>query len=148
MDFEGGEKTILTSSWIGVAVRLPDGGYVTEPPCADEEWTTVLQSLNCKVAFTMSSEITETLIDHFTPFQTEVQVHPRGIRVPIVPSLSELAAGNTPVTKKSYMCVVRQEKIALIWSDSVEGILTHGGDVESILVGLVSIQDYHSWDHS
>ncbi len=139
MTFEDGEKSILTSSWIGVAVRLPDGNYITEPPCVDQEWNTVLQSLHGKVAFTMSSDITQVLIDHFTPFQTEVQVHPRGLKVPIVPSLSELAAGNTQVTRKSYMSIVRQEKIALIWSDSVEGILTHGGDVESILVGLVGI---------
>ena len=133
------DDEIHSSTWVGVAVRLPDGTYITEPPCNDPDWNKVLQNLNCKVAFTMSSEITAVLIDHFTPFQTEVQVHPRGLKVPIVESRSLLATGKTVVTKRSYMCVVRNEKVALIWSDSVEGILTHGADVEGILVGLVSI---------
>jgi hypothetical protein len=135
---EDEEGFINESTWIGVAVRLPDGNYTTEPANIDPQFYKVLQNLSSKVAFTMSSEITAALIDQISPFQTEIQVQPRGIRIPVVQSLAELASGTTNVTKKSYMCVLRSERVVLVWNDSVEGILTHGTDVESIIVGIVS----------
>ena len=128
----------IVSSWIGVAVRLPDGNYTTEPANMDQNLYAVLRHLNCKCAFTMSSEITSALIDQISPFQTEIQIHPRGLKINIVQSLGELALGSTNVSKKSYMCILREEKVVLVWNDSVEGILTHGTDVEGILVGIVS----------
>lgn len=113
-------------------MRLPDGSYYTEPPNVDNKFYTVMQYLNCKVAFTMSSDITAALMDQIGPFQTEIQVHPRGIRLPIVQNLSELAIGGGGVSKKSYLCVLREERLVLIWNESVESIMTHGVDVESI----------------
>lgn len=129
------------SSWIGVAVRLPDGNYSTEPATADHNLYKVLQSFNCKCAFTMSSEITSALLDQIGPFQTELSVAPRGIKINIVQSLQHLASGKSVVTRKSYVCILREERMVLVWNDSVEGILTHGADVEGILVGIVSGQD-------
>jgi hypothetical protein len=123
-------------------MKLPDGSYCTEPPNADNHFYRAMQQLNSKVAFTMSSDITAALMDQITPFQTELQVHPRGIRLQIVQNLAELADGTTGVSKKSYMCILREERLVLIWNDSVEGILTHGADVEGILVGLVSVYSY------
>lgn len=38
------------------------------------------------------------------------------------------------------MCILREERVVLVWNDSVEGILTHGQDVEGLLVGIV--QDF------
>jgi hypothetical protein len=129
---------MINESWIGVAVRLPDRNYTTEPQNMDRSFYRVLQSFNCKAAFTMSSEITSALIDQISPLQTDLQVHPRGLKIPIVQSLAELASGTAAVTKKSYMCILREERVVLLWNDSVEGILTHGTDVEGILVGIVS----------
>jgi hypothetical protein len=129
---------MINEAWTGVAVRLPDGNYTTEPQNMDRDFYRVLQSFNCKAAFTMSSEITAALIDQISPFQTELQIQPRGLKIQIVQSLAELASGTTAVTKKSYMCILREERVVLLWNDSVEGILTHGTDVEGILVGIVS----------
>jgi hypothetical protein len=98
----------------------------------------VLQSFNCKAAFTMSSEITKALLNQISPLQAELQVQSRGLKIQIVQSLADLALGATPVTKKSYMCILREEKVVLLWNESVEGILTHGADVEGLLVGIVS----------
>ncbi|PQE16287.1 glycosyltransferase family 2 protein [Rutstroemia sp. NJR-2017a WRK4] len=131
------DGTVRESSWVGVAMKLPDGSYCTEPPNADNHFYSAMQQLNSKVAFTMSSDITAALMDQITPFQTELQVHPRGIRLQIVQNLAELADGQTGVSKRSYMCILREERLVLIWNDSVEGILTHGADVEGILVGLI-----------
>jgi len=119
-------------------VRLPDGNYTTEPQNVDHDFSKALQVLGCKVAFTMSSDITAALFDQITPFQTEVQVQPRGLKLPIINSITELAYGSPAVTKKSYICILRAERCVLVWNDSVEGILVHGTDVEAILVGLVS----------
>lgn len=129
---------MINEAWIGVAVRLPDGNYTTEPQNMDRNFYRVLQSFNCKAAFTMSSEITSALLDQISPFQAELHVQPRGLKIQIVQSLVELASGTTPVTKKSYMCILREEKVVLLWNDSVEGILTHGTDIEGFLVGIVS----------
>jgi len=134
---ETDEGIIDESAWVGVAVRLPDGNYSSEPPSMDHNLYKVLQSLNCKCAFTMSSEITSALLDQISPFQTEISIQPRGIKIDIVRSLSHLATGKTLVTKKSYMCILREERVVLVWNDSVEGILTHGQEVEGLLVGIV-----------
>ncbi|CZR53718.1 uncharacterized protein PAC_03598 [Phialocephala subalpina] len=125
------------SSWLGVAVRLPDGNFSTEPPTADHDLYRVLQSLNCKCAFTMSSEITSALLDQIGPFQTELNVGARGLKINVVQSLRHLASGKSVVTRKSYVCVLREERMVLVWNDSVEGILTHGADIEGILVGII-----------
>lgn len=133
------EDGMVNEAWTGVAVRLPDGNYTTEPQNMDRDFYRVLQSFNCKAAFTMSSEITSALIDQISPFQTELQIAPRGLKIQIVQSLAELASGTTAVTRKSYMCILREERVVLLWNDSVEGILTHGTDVEGLLVGIVSL---------
>ncbi|KUJ09080.1 uncharacterized protein LY89DRAFT_598683 [Mollisia scopiformis] len=125
------------SSWIGVAVRNPDGNYSTEPPTADHDIYNVLQTLNCKCVFTMSSEITSALLDQVGPFQTELSVAPRGLKINIVQSIRHLASGKSVVTRKSYVCILREERMVLVWNDSVEGILTHGADIEGILVGII-----------
>lgn len=91
----------------------------------------------------MSSEITKALLDQISPFQTELHVQPRGLKLQIVHSLAALASGETAVTKKSYMCILREEKVVLLWNESVEGILAHGTDVEGFLVGIVS-DDFES----
>lgn len=134
---ENDEGIIDESAWVGVGVRLPDGNYSTEPPNMDHNLYKVLQSFNCKCAFTMSSEITSALLDQISPFQTEIQVQPRGIKINIVRSLAHLASGKTQVTKRAYMCILREERVVLVWNDSVEGILAHGQEVEGILVGII-----------
>lgn len=128
----------IESSWVGVAVRLSDGSYTTEPPNEDHDLHRVLQLLNCKVAFTMSSDITASLMDQISPFQAELYINPSIIKIEIVGSLAELATGLTNVSRKSYVCIMRQERLALVWNDSVEGILSHGNEVERLLIGIVS----------
>jgi hypothetical protein len=91
----------------------------------------------------MSSEITSVLLDQIGPLQTELQVAPRGLKINIVQSLRHLASGKSVVTKKSYICILREERMVLVWNDSVEGILTHGADIEGILVSIVSVP--RSW---
>lgn len=132
------EDGMINETWTGVAVRLPDGRYITEPRNLDHNFYRILEFLSCKAAFTMSSEITSALIDQISPFQTEIQIRGRGLKIPVVQSFAELASGTTTIAKRAYMCILREERVVLLWNDSVEGILTHGTDVEGILVGIVS----------
>ncbi|KAH8657166.1 glycosyl transferase family group 2-domain-containing protein [Tricladium varicosporioides] len=131
------ELEMDADSWVGVALRLPDGTYLAEPSNPTPDISAAFQSLGCKVAFTMSSEITSALLDQISPFQNEIQVQPRGIKIAIAQNLAEIVSGNTQVSRRSYMCILREERVVLVWNDSVEGILTHGTDVEGILVGLI-----------
>lgn len=87
----------------------------------------------------MSSEITSALLEQISPFQEELTVAPRGLKINIIQSLRHLASGKSPVTRKSYVCILRKERSVLVWNDAVEGILTHAADIESILVGIVSV---------
>lgn len=125
------------SSNLGVMLRRPDGVYTADPMFLNVELVRAVERLGVSVAFTMSSDIVQTLLASVTPFQTELSLDPRGFVLPIVNSVKELASGKSTVTKEAYICLCRQEKYVLVWSDSVPGVLAHGTDVETRLLGLV-----------
>ena len=90
----------------------------------------------------MSSEITESLFAQITPFQTDLQIGPR-IRIPVVQSLDSIIQGYVELNEKAFVCLLRDERIAMLWSDSVEGIISHAADVEDKLMDHVSIDRYN-----
>lgn len=96
-----------------------------------------VERLNAAVAFTMSSEITHALLQQVTPFQTELSLDPRGFVLPIVNSVKDIATGKSPIGHDAYLCLCKQERVVLVWGDTVPGILAHGTDVETRLLGLV-----------
>jgi hypothetical protein len=59
--------------------------------------------------------------------------------IPIVNSVKDLGSSKSPVTKEAYVCLCRNDKYALVWGNSAQGILAHGSDVETKLLGLVCI---------
>jgi hypothetical protein len=137
-EFGDGYGNAPEQSALGVAVRKQDGvRYTIEPPTMDPQVLDILRGVNAKVGLTMSSEITETLFAQVSPFQEELQIGPR-FKIPVVQSLDVLVDGLIELDPKSYACLLREERIVLLWSDTVEGILTHGADVEDKLMGLVS----------
>jgi hypothetical protein len=126
------------ASNLGVLLRRPDGMYTADPLFLNSELVKAVERLAVPVAFTMSSDIVQTLLSSVTPFQTEISLDPRGFVLPIVNSVKELASPKSSVTKEAYICLCRSEKYVLVWSDSVQGVLAHGSDVETRLLGLVS----------
>jgi hypothetical protein len=62
---------------------------------------------------------------------------PRGVVLPIVNSVKDIATGKAPVSREAYVCLCRQESTVLVWGDTVPGILAHGTDIETRLLGLV-----------
>jgi hypothetical protein len=125
------------SANLGVLLRRNDGIYTAEPLFLNPELVNAVEKLGAAVAFTMSSEITHALLQQVTPFQTELSLDPRGFALPIVNTVKDITSSKTNVTRDAYVCLCKQERMVLVWGDTVPGILAHGTDVETRLLGLV-----------
>jgi hypothetical protein len=124
------------TSTLGVGIRLPDGSFSYEPSTLNPTVTAAIQALNPAVAVTMASEITAAVFRQLSPYQSELQVQPRGIRIPIVESLDSMQDSINNI-KNTFVCIVRREKIVLVWMSAVESILSHGTDIEAKLLASV-----------
>ena len=122
---------------LGVLLKRHDGIYTAEPMFLNQDVVRAVEKLDVAVAFTMSSEISNSLLQQITPFQTEISLDPRGFVLPIVNSVKDIATGKASVSPTAYVCLCKQERMVLVWGDSVPGILAHGTDVETKLLGLV-----------
>jgi hypothetical protein len=115
----------------------PPGSFASEPLSIPSELLGAVQRLGAPVAFTMSSEITGVLFQQITPLQTEVLLDPLGSVLPIVNSINDICTGKSSISQDTFMCACRQERFVLVWCDSAQGLVAHGSDVETKLVGLV-----------
>ncbi|KAK0111250.1 hypothetical protein ONS95_001622 [Cadophora gregata] len=135
---------------LGVAIRKPDGvNYATEPATVDAQFLEALRLVGARVGVTMSSEITENLFAQVSPFQADLHLGPR-VKVPVIQSLDAFLDGREEIEPKSYACLLREERIVMLWSDTVEGILSHAADVEDKLMAHVwgshiSTPNNYSW---
>jgi hypothetical protein len=105
-----------------VLLRRSDGIYTGEPLFINPNLVRAVEKLGVAVAFTMSSEITNALLQQVTPFQTEISLDPRGFVLPIANSVLDIATGKSTVSRDAYVCLCRQERMVLIWGDTVPGI--------------------------
>src|SRR5271168_2143508 len=125
------------TSHLGVMLRRSPGSYASEPLNISSELLGAVQHLGAPVAFTMSSEVTEVLFQQITPLQTEVLLDPLGTVLPIVNSINDICTGKSSVSQDAFMCACREQRLVLVWGDSPQGLVAHGDDVETKLVGLV-----------
>lgn len=118
----GDDNGILPEeSALGVAIQSPDGShYAMEPATVDGDFITALGMLDAKVGLTMSSEVTENLFAQVTPFQIDLQLGPRH-RIPVVNSLEQILSGTVEIEHSAYGCLLREERIVMLWNDTVEG---------------------------
>lgn len=123
-------------STLGVALRRQDRSLATEPRQLSNAFVQAVERLEVPVAFTMSSEISQSLIQQLSPYQRFVPLGDSGLTLPIVNSLKDLGV---MVSRASYACVCLEERIIVLWTDNPQGILAHGSDIESLLVGAVSL---------
>ena len=121
----------------GVLLRQQRGLYVTAPLEISHDLLTAVQKINVEVAFTMATETTNMVLASLTPHQTELVLHD-GAQWQIVDSLEEISRGATSKIKKfQYACIVRREKLILVWHDDISLILRHAQEVEGKLLSLV-----------
>lgn len=123
----------------GVVIQREDGSYVTYPHTLNEEVVKATLKLDVPITFTMSSEVTAALLSQIAPEQTQLGDPRSGIVLPIVESIEQIASGEAPVSREQFICLCKEEQLVLVWGDTVENIVTQGTDIETWLVGLVSL---------
>jgi hypothetical protein len=134
---ETSSNSYYTPQSYGVLLRQTRGLYVTHPPEVNHELLTAVQKINVEVAFTMVTETTDMIFSSLKPNQTELVLQD-GSQYQIVESLAEISKGASNKIKKfQYACIVKREKIILVWHDDIQMIFTHGQDVEKKLLALV-----------
>lgn len=128
-------------STIGVVMKLPHNQRSIHPPALHQMTIEAVDSVDAAIAFTMASEITATLFRQMSPYQTEILVEPQGVKIPVVDSMENfIHLANTDQLTGSA-CIVRSERVILVWSNSVENILPHGAELEKLLTETI-------WGHT
>jgi hypothetical protein len=93
--------------------------------------------INVEVAFTMMTEITKLIFDTLDSEQTDLLL-PDGSQYQILDSVSAITTSASSEFKRfQYTCLLRRERMILIWHDDVQQILQHASDVERTLLTLV-----------
>jgi hypothetical protein len=123
---------------VGIMMKLADHRWSVEPANLHEDTIQAIDSLDAVIAFTMVSEITATLFRQISPYQTEIVIQPRGIKIPIVNTLEDVFYLATTKRLDGSACLVRRQRVVLVWSNMVESILPHGAEVEKLLLEAVS----------
>jgi hypothetical protein len=120
-----------------VLLRQSRGTYVTQPTIVHPELMSAVLKINVEVAFTMMTEITKLIFDTLDSEQTDLLL-PDGSQYQILDSVSAITTSASSEFKRfQYTCLLRRERMILIWHDDVQQILQHASDVERTLLTLV-----------
>jgi hypothetical protein len=124
---------------VGIMMKLVDHSRSVEPISLHADIIQAIDSLDGVIAFTMVSEITTALFRQISPYQTEIVIQPRGIKIPIVDTLEDVVYLSTTKRLIGSACLVRKHRFVLVWSNMVESILPHGAEVEKLILEAVSL---------
>lgn len=124
-------------SAIGVMMKLGNGELARQPSTLNPIVIEAFESLDASIAFTMSSDITALLFRQMSPFQTEIVIQPHGILIPIVQSLQHVVDLANAHQMTGNACIVKNERIVLAWTKTVESLLPHGAELERLLMETV-----------
>jgi hypothetical protein len=123
--------------WKGVLLRCGRGSYVARPHNVPPQYLTAIQQLNVEVAFTMATDTTNALFETLEDDKDSL-VFPSGARYQIVDSIEDICTGyNGRVKKFQYTCIVRKERIVLVWHDDISMIMAHAEKIEQNFVSLM-----------
>ena len=103
----------------GVVLQREDGSYVAHPANLNEEVIKAVLRLDVPIAFTMSSEVTSTLVNQISPEQKQFGDPRSGITLPVVDSIDSLASGRASVSREAFICLCRREQFVLVWGETV-----------------------------
>jgi hypothetical protein len=126
-------------SAVGVMIKLAHYQHSIHPPTLHSKTVEAINTIDAAIAFTMVSEITATLFRQMSPYQSEILVQPQGIRIPVVETFEEVIQLASTNQIRGSACIIRSERIILVWSNSVENILPHGAELEKLLLETVSL---------
>jgi hypothetical protein len=122
----------------GVCLRRGRDDFVYQPSNMAPVLVEAVKKLNVEVAFTMCTDTTDTIFAIIRSRDLDSLTLQDGSQYQIVDSLADIASGETGKVKKfQYTCLVRDEKLVLIWHDSIERIMDHAQDIERNFLTLV-----------
>jgi hypothetical protein len=125
----------LPEDCLGVLMRRARGVYVTSPDVIHPVLENAVQRLNMVVAFTMRPQMLDGILSSLGPSQTELRFKD-GSQLQIIDSLASAQPSN--VKKFQYACVVRYERLILVWHDDLQQIIPQATRLEEKLLSLVS----------
>jgi hypothetical protein len=129
----------LDPSMVGVMIKQANNSRSIHPPTLHPMTIEAAGSIDAAIVFTMASEITAALFRQMSPYQSEILVQPQGIRIPIVGSFKDVVNLATAQKLRGSSCIVRNERVILVWSNLVENILPHGAELEKLLLETVRL---------
>lgn len=132
----GQDRRRNSEQQLGVVLRKTDGTSIFRPETLSSTVRDAVDRLAAPVAITMSSDITEALLQILTPFQTDIQLS-SALTLPVVQSVVDIALPTSGVTSNTFACVCRRESMLLLWSSSVQTIMDHAADVEMKLLSML-----------
>lgn len=118
----------------GVLLRRFRGEYITSPEAINPSLLGAVQRINVEVAFTMRPQMLEGIIASLLPGQKDTKLGD-GSQLQILPSLDSITAAS--IKKFQYACLVKQEKMLLVWHDGLHQIIPHAAKLEEKLLSLV-----------
>lgn len=101
-----------------VLQRERDDGYVSHPPNLNDKVVAAALKLDVPILMTMSSGVTSALVRQA---EGRKQFHDvsTGITMPILDSVAELASGSVSVSNEFFICLCKEEQMALVWGHTV-----------------------------
>lgn len=124
-------------SAIGVMIKVGKDELARHPPTLNPTVIAAFESIDASTAFTMSSDITASLFRQLSPYQRDIVIQPHGFLIPIVQSMQQVIDLANANLLMGNACVIKDDKVILIWTDSVENLLPHGAELEKLLVETV-----------
>lgn len=129
---------------VGIVMRAKNGDdteFISEPQTMDNNVKTICANLNLAIVFSMSSDVTDLIFTRIEKDDSEITLWPYTITVPIIDSLEVLANNRTDVGRGEFCCLIRKEKVALVWGNAAEEMIVRGSDVETKLISFVCPPD-------
>jgi hypothetical protein len=84
----------------------------------------------------------DDLITRLSPFQQDFALWAGGPAVPVLRSLQSVLSGESYLARDAYMCVFKQERLMLLWSDAYTSLISHVDDILSVRIPRLL------WDHA
>lgn len=125
------------SQCFGVLLKKARGQYSYTPSNVHQNLLAAVQRLNVSVAFTMRPEMLEGILTSLPADQTDLRLND-GSQVQILSSLNSVSG--SAVKKYQYACLLRHEKLILVWHDGLQQIVPQALRLEEKLLGLVRVR--------
>ncbi|KAF3283186.1 hypothetical protein TWF970_001165 [Orbilia oligospora] len=122
----------------GLLVRRDTGSYISQPMSISPALLNAVANLDVYVAFTMRSYITEPIFKALPQDLRELELRKGGDKYQVVDSLEEIAqASPRDISRFQYICFVREERVVLLWHDSIKEIVDHAARVEEVFLSQI-----------